>query len=109
MPESPPTTLRRFNRRTNEGMQRPPIFEADDGHDYVLKLDTADVDFPAAELVAAGLAVAFEVPLPAFRVLSAPPALVQAFTATRDPDHVEFAESFERRGGCCFGSRYLAV
>ena len=46
-------SLLRFNRRTNEGMQRPPIIEADDGHAYVLRLDTADPDFPTAELVAA--------------------------------------------------------
>ncbi len=27
--------------------------------------------------------------------------------ATRDRDHVEFAEAFHRRGGTCFGSNYL--
>lgn len=88
-------------------MQRPPIFEADDGFEYVLKLDTADADFPAAELVGAGLAMMFNVPLPTFAVLTAPDALTGAFLATGDADHVEFAESFQRRGGCCFGSRYL--
>lgn len=100
-------TLRRYVRRTNEGMQRPPIFEADDGFEYVLKLDTADADFPAAELVAAGLAVALDVPLPAFGVLTVPDLLTKAFLGTGDADHVEFAESFQRRGGSCFGSRYL--
>jgi hypothetical protein len=42
-------SLRRFIRRALEGIQRPPIFEADDGHEYVLKLDSLDRDFPAAE------------------------------------------------------------
>lgn len=108
MPEPAQPSLRRFVCRTLEGMQRPPVFEADDGHGYVLKLDTADRDFPAAELVAAGLATAFAMPLPAYRVLQAPEVLIQAYIATGDPDHVEFAESFRRRGGTCFGSRYLS-
>ncbi len=100
-------TLVRFIERTTEGMQRPPIFEASDGHSYVLKLDTADEDFPAVELVAAGLARAFNVRLPHFETLEVPDPLVKAFMASGDRDHVEFAESFVRRGHRCFGSRYL--
>lgn len=97
--------LRRFVRRTTEGMQRPPIFEADDSFEYVLKLDTADRDFPAAELVAAGLARAFGVPVAPFAVLAAPELLIRSFLATGDPDLVEFGESFKRTGSTCFGSR----
>ncbi|MEZ4320536.1 MAG: HipA family kinase [Myxococcota bacterium] len=100
-------TLVRFIERTTEGMQRPPIFEASDGHRYVLKLDTADADFPIAELVAAELAVALDVRLPAFEILDAPEPLVEAFIASGDRDHREFAESFRRRGHSCFGSRFL--
>ena len=64
MTSTPRPQLRRFIERTKEGMQRPSIFEASDGHDYVLKLDTDDRDFPAVEMVAAGLARALNVPLP---------------------------------------------
>lgn len=108
MPSSPDQPeLRRFVRRTLEGIQRPPVFEADDGHEYVLKLDAEYPDFPVAELVSAELASAFEVPLPAFRVLVAPDALTEAMLATGDRDLVSFGESFRRRGGTCFGSRWL--
>jgi hypothetical protein len=89
-------------------MQRPPVFEADDGFEYVLKLDSADPDFPAAELVAAGLAEPLGVRLPAYGVVAAPDLLTAALLATGDADLAEFAESFGRRGGTCFGSRYLA-
>ncbi len=106
-PSGPPPSLRRFVRRAAEGMQRPPIFEADDGHEYVLKLDTLDRDFPAAELVGAYLAAALGVPQPPFAVLDVPEVLAEAFAASEDPDLTEFAESFQRLGLCCFGSRYL--
>lgn len=88
-------------------MQRPPIFEADDGYLYVLKLDTLDRDFPAAELVGAHLADALDVPQAPFAVLGVPPVLSSALAETGDPDLVEFAASFERLGLRCFGSRYL--
>jgi hypothetical protein len=104
-----PPQLRRFVRRTLEGMQRPPIFEADDRHEYVLKLDSHDRDFPAAELVAAHLAVAFGVPLPPFAVLDAPALLTAALSGSGDSDCTEFAESFTRLGGSCFGSRHLGA
>lgn len=107
MPEHDQPALRRFVRRTNEGMQRPPVFEAADGFEYVLKLDVADPDFPAAELVAAGLASACGVLLPVYRVLGVPAALIGALLASGDTDLVEFAQSFQRLGGTCFGSRYL--
>jgi hypothetical protein len=96
MSPSDSPSLLRFIRRTNEGMQRPPIFEADDGHDYVLKLDTMDPDFPAAELGAAGLAVALDIPLPEYRLLSVPEALLDVLASTGDSDLVEFGESFAR-------------
>lgn len=99
--------LRRFIERTKEGMQRPPIFEASDGHRYVLKLDTADADFPVAELVSAHLANALGVRLPRYEVLDTPEILVDAFLASGDRDLGEFATSFTRRGRCCFGSRHL--
>jgi len=107
MPPATHPQLRRFVRRTVEGVQRPPVFEADDGYEYVLKLDNHDVDFPAAELVAAQLAGPLTVSIPPFAVLAAPAALTNAFADTGDPDLIEFAESFDRRGGLCFGSRYL--
>lgn len=100
-------SLLRFIRRTNEGMQRPPVFEADDGFEYVLKLDVADPDFPAAELVAAGLAGPLGIPLPPYRVLAVSEVLSGALVATADADMVEFAQSFLRRANTCFGSRYL--
>jgi hypothetical protein len=99
--------LRRFVRRAVEGMQRPPIFEADDESMYVLKLDTMDRDFPAAELVGAMLARAFDVPQPRFEVLRVPDFLVEFMVSTEDPDLAEFAASFTRLGHTCFGSRYL--
>lgn len=99
--------LWRFIRRTVEGVQRPPVFEADDGHHYVLKLDNHDEDFPAAELVAAGLASPLGVAIPPYAVLTVPDELLELCEAVGDPDHAEFAESFRRRGGLCFGSRYL--
>lgn len=99
--------LTRFIRRAVEGMQRPPIFEADDGHEYVLKLDTLDPDFPAAELVGAMLGRAFDVPQPQFLVLNAPKALVDLLASTGDADLAEFAASFARQGGLVFGSRWL--
>src|SRR5690606_7408264 len=101
-------SILRFVRRTNEGMQRPPIFEADDGHSYVLKLDTADPDFPAAELVAATLGVALGVPIPEHRVLWVPDPLADVLVSTADPDLSEFGESSARQGRRCFGSRYLS-
>lgn len=107
MPPADLPRLQRFVRRTVEGVQRPPVFEADDGHEYVLKLDNHDEDFPAAELVAAQLAGPLGVAIPPFAILAAPAELTAAFNATGDPDLVEFAQSFERRGGLCFGSRYL--
>lgn len=100
--------LRRYIRRMLEGAHRPPLFEADDGHQYVLKLDTLDADFPVVELVAAHLAAALAVPLPAFVVAEAPPGLTGALKASGDPDLLEFAAAFERREGTCFGSRCLA-
>lgn len=102
-----PPSLRRFVRRAVEGMQRPPLFEADDGHTWVLKLSTLDRDFPVAELVAAHLARALDVPMPAFAVLDVPPALAEFFAATGDPDLVEFVASFEELGMQVFGSRWL--
>jgi hypothetical protein len=99
--------LGRFVRRAVEGMQRPPIFEADDGSMYVLKLDTLDRDFPAAELVGAMLARAFGVPQPPFGVMRAPEKLVELLESTEDPELSEFAASFKRLGHTCFGSRYL--
>jgi hypothetical protein len=107
MTQSPPNLIR-FVRRTAEGVQRPPIFEADDGHEYVLKLDTADADFPAAELVAANLALSLGVSLPAFRVLTASDVLIDLLQGTGDPDLAEFCESFKRGAGTAFGSRYLS-
>jgi hypothetical protein len=104
-PERP--HLIRFLERAKEGMQQPPIFEASDHHRYVLKLDTMLREFPAIEMVGAGLARAFEVPLPAYGVLDAPTVLVDALLSSGDSDYVEFAESFARTGHCCFGSRYL--
>jgi len=47
------------------------------------------------------------VPLPIFAVLEVPRALTDAFLATGDPDLGEFAESFQRQGETCFGSRHL--
>jgi hypothetical protein len=88
-------------------MQRPPIFEPLDGHLYVLKLDQDARDFPAAELLGACLAEALELPTPPFAILDAPAALCDGMRASGDPDLGGFVESFERRGGCCFGSRYL--
>lgn len=67
----------------------------------------ADADFPAVELVAAGLATAFGVPLPTYAVIKVPDLLIDVLLATGDADHVEFGESFRRRGGMVFGSRYL--
>jgi hypothetical protein len=107
MPHPEHPELIRFLRRATEGVQRPPIFEADDGHTYVLKLDTMDRDFPAAELVGAGLAGALTVPSPPYRVLRASGLLVDVLMSTGDPDLREFGESFARTGGLCFGSRYL--
>lgn len=107
MPPPSQPELLRYVRRAEEGMQRPPIFEADDGHAYVLKLDIADRDFPAAELVAAGLATAFGVPLPPYRVPTASDVLVELLRSTGDADLREFGDSFARQGGRCFGSRYL--
>lgn len=100
-------SIMRFLRRTDEGMQRPPIFEADDGHDYVLKLDYDDPDFPAAELVAAHLALALGVPLPAFEVLAVPEGFAEALVASEDPDLTQFGASFQRLEGLVFGSRFL--
>ena len=94
-------------RRALEGVQRPPIFEADDGHEYVLKLDSLDPDFPAAELVSAHLATAFGVPQPHYAVLRVDRVLVDAMAETGDPDLVEFSDSFYRLNFACFGSRYL--
>ena len=105
--DAPAPQLRRFIRRAVEGMQRPPIFEADDGHEYVLKLDSLDPDFPAAELVGAHLVEAFGVPQPPFEVLEVPPVLAEVFTETGDTDLSEFGASFQRLGLRCFGSRYL--
>ena len=106
MTEAAPS-LRRFIRRAVEGMQRPPLFEADDGGTWVLKLSSLDRDFPVAELVAAHLARALDVPMPAFAVLDVPPALTAVFAATGDPDLAEFAASFDELGGQVFGSRWL--
>ena len=62
-------------------MQRPPIFEADDGNLYVLKLDSMDPDFPVSELISAGLASHFGVLIPPFDVLYVPEALCDAMEA----------------------------
>lgn len=106
MPDARPT-LCRFVRRTRKGSQRPPVFEATDGANYVIKLDQDAPDFPAAELVAAELARSFGVPIPAFAVIDCPEELLEAMTASGDAELTGFAESFRRCGGCCFGSRYL--
>lgn len=99
--------LGRFVRRTERGAQRPPVFETADGVEYVIKLDQDAPDFPAAELVAAELAVSFEVPVPEFAVIDCPAELLVAMTASGDDEFIGFSESFRRCGACCFGSRYL--
>ncbi len=58
-------------------MQRPPIFEASDDNEYVLKLDTADPSFAVAEVVAAVLAGALDVPIPDFALLDVPDVLTE--------------------------------
>ncbi|MEQ1564036.1 MAG: HipA family kinase [Myxococcota bacterium] len=102
-----PPVLQRFVRRTREGVQRPPVFEASDGYEYVLKLDEHDPDFPIAEVVAASLAPSLSVPVPSFERLGCPDPLLDALRATGDGELGSFAASFERLGGICFGSRYL--
>jgi hypothetical protein len=99
--------LQRYVRRTVEGMHLPPVFEADDGHEYVLKLDTLDSDFPVAEIVAAVLADALCIPLPHWGLLQAPDVLTEALQTSGVPFLVEFGMSFARREGRCFGSRWL--
>lgn len=99
--------IRRFIARTVEGAQRPPRFEASDGHEYVLKLDTHDPDFPVAELVSAHLGHVLSVTIPPFEVLAVPEPMPEAFDASGDVDLKEFATSFLRLGGLCFGSRWV--
>lgn len=102
-----PVEIRRFIRRAEEGIQRPPLFEASDGHTYVLKLDTHERGFPAAEILGAHLAGPLDVQAPAFELLTVPDALLELTRSLGEAGHTEFADSWARLGQRVFGSRYL--
>ena len=90
-----------------EGAHRPPLILASDGHRYVLKLGSQDPDFPACELIAAGLAGPLGVPIPPYTVLEAEPSLLSFFEDLGGDDARELLVSLRASGGACFGTRLL--
>lgn len=98
--------LQRFLRRAEEGMQKPPVFEADDETEWVLKLDQEDPDFPVAELIGASIAPFFGVQTPAYAVATVPAELTDAL-AELGGEQASFAQSFRRRDLAVFASRWL--
>lgn len=100
----PTVTMRRAIRRVTEGVHRPPLVEASDGHQYVLKLGNRDADFPACELIAAQMAPAFGVEVPPFVLVQVPEPLRFGLSLMGE-DWQDLAAI--QRGGLCFGSRWL--
>lgn len=94
----------RVLRRMHEGVHRPPLVEADDGHLYVLKTASMEPDFPACELVASCLAEDMRVATPEIALVEIPDQLRILLDALGD----EWRDLVDPMpGGCCFGSRFL--
>lgn len=100
----PRLTITRSRRRAEEGVHRPPVVRASDGHDYVLKLGNRDPDFPACELVAAVLAPSFGVEVPPFALIELTSGF-RILAAVLGPEWADIAAM--PAGALCFASRWL--
>lgn len=98
--------LRRYIRTAEQGSTEPPIFEADDGHHYLVKGGHGLMPDHLAEYLAFLLAPAFTVPTPPVVRVRVPPSLVEA-TRFAGPACTSLVSLLESGGGELFGSRYL--